>query len=169
MAGRLQRRRGPTARCQAVLAAYAWPGNVRELENAVERAAALCEGNTIRALDLPPEMVESVQAASPEIAELDDETLIVLPGLQETPAPAPSAFNGQAHNGANGENGARANGANGIHHDAVIPLKTFLREQEQTHLNRVMDQCGGDKERAAIALGVSLATLYRKLSGEEKE
>jgi propionate catabolism operon transcriptional regulator len=51
----------------------------------------------------------------------------------------------------------------------VLPLKAFLRTQEQKHLNRVLEQCGGDKEQAAILLGVSVATLYRKLSGEDKE
>ena len=29
------------------LRAYAWPGNVRELQNCIERAAILCEGDTI--------------------------------------------------------------------------------------------------------------------------
>ncbi len=32
-----------------------------------------------------------------------------------------------------------------------------------------MEQCEGDKEKAALVLGVSLATLYRKLSGEDKD
>jgi DNA-binding NtrC family response regulator len=33
---------------------HAWPGNVRELENAIERAVALAEGDTIRPEHLPP-------------------------------------------------------------------------------------------------------------------
>jgi DNA-binding NtrC family response regulator len=37
----------------ARLLEYQWPGNVRELENAIERAAALCEGQLILERDLP--------------------------------------------------------------------------------------------------------------------
>ena len=36
-----------------LLTLYDWPGNVRELENILERAAVLCEDETIRPVDLP--------------------------------------------------------------------------------------------------------------------
>jgi DNA-binding NtrC family response regulator len=39
-----------------ILIKYQWPGNVRELENVIERAYALCVGDTIAPADLPPEI-----------------------------------------------------------------------------------------------------------------
>ncbi len=43
-------------------------------------------------------------------------------------------------------------------------LKGFLRAKEGEYLRQVLDNFGGDKEKAAGALKISLATLYRKLS-----
>jgi DNA-binding NtrC family response regulator len=39
-----------------VLSSYPWPGNIRELENVIERAVLFCDGATLRAADLPPEL-----------------------------------------------------------------------------------------------------------------
>ena len=47
------------------------------------------------------------------------------------------------------------------------PLKNYLREQELTYVNRALAIAGGDKEKAAQLLNVSVATLYRKLAEEE--
>jgi DNA-binding NtrC family response regulator len=45
-------------------------------------------------------------------------------------------------------------------------LKTFLRAKEREYLTQILARCGGDKEKAAAALQISLATLYRKLPGD---
>ena len=37
----------------AVLMSYGWPGNVRQLQNALFRAAVLCEGDALTAADFP--------------------------------------------------------------------------------------------------------------------
>lgn len=59
-----------SAEAMDVLMGYAWPGNIRELENVVERAATLCEGDTITPLDLPPRLLEESAGT-----ELPDKTL----------------------------------------------------------------------------------------------
>jgi len=139
------------------LIAYPWPGNVRELENAIERATTLCESSTVTLADLPPSLLAKVGVSA------DAETLIEhaeLPHIGETQAPVAGP------NGANGSAGSPAAAPNRPL-DSIKPLKNFLREQEQSYLTRVMEVTNGDKEQAAIVLGVSLATLYRKLSGDD--
>lgn len=144
-----------TRQVMEAFGAYDWPGNVRELENALERACALCEGNIIQFIDLPLALQEgaSPQSVVP-FPGSSDTTHRVLDGtLAESVYPlnpslepktkatlVPSAFQG------------------------VEPLKDFLRVQEAAYLSRALAHAGGDKEKAAELLGISLATLYRKLA-----
>ncbi len=46
-------------------------------------------------------------------------------------------------------------------------LKIFLRKKEQEYLLQIINSMGGDKEKAAKALNISLATLYRKIPAQE--
>lgn len=46
-------------------------------------------------------------------------------------------------------------------------LKAFLRTKEREYLEQVLSGVNGDKEQAAKALQISLATLYRKLPGSD--
>jgi transcriptional regulator with PAS, ATPase and Fis domain len=42
-------------------------------------------------------------------------------------------------------------------------LKSARQDFERGHIRRVLEQCGGDKRRAAERLGIDLSSLYRKL------
>jgi DNA-binding NtrC family response regulator len=145
-----------TRQTMEALCAYDWPGNVRELENAIERAMALCEGGVIQAADLPPSLLANVktaasaqggQAAAP-LPAVPDSALYPLHPAADTEAPLAS--------------GPKAA-------EPIRLLKSFLRDQELAYLNRVVQQCGGNKDQAALLLGISVATLYRRLNSEDKE
>jgi len=90
-----------------VLLQYPWPGNVRELRNAVEFAVIRCRGTAVRPGDLPPEILESLDAESSGRADPDD-----------------------------------------------------LRGQ----VLAALEQSGGNRKQAAAILGISRATLYRRLA-----
>jgi len=145
-----------TRQAMEILCAYDWPGNVRELENAIERAVTLAEGEILQAGDLPPSILAAVK---PTDGTIDSQMAAPLPAV-----PASALY--PLHAAIDPDNPPDAPKAGS---EDVLPLKTFLREQEQAHLNKALEQCGGDKEKAALLLGISLATLYRKLSGEDKE
>jgi DNA-binding NtrC family response regulator len=138
-----------TRQAMAALTAHNWPGNVRELENALERASALCDGNVIEVSDFP-QAVRTLAPAGSEMASKTEQgrppDLYPLPDRPHT-APQPGAATGPLK-------------------QALEPLKDFLREQEITYLNRILAHTNGDKEKAAELLGISLATLYRKLAGD---
>ena len=112
-------------RVVTALQCYPWPGNVRELENAVYRAAALCEDDLIRVEDLP----DQVTAGATALPESD-----------------PSDKR--------------------VEEFAGVSLKSYLRDRERAYVRLAVDHFDGDKEKAAQALGVSLATLYRKYNGK---
>jgi len=136
----------------AALAKHTWPGNVRELENAIARACALSDNEIIQLADLPPAL-HSLAGASPSAAQ-ESGDLAPLPQPAAAGKPSPSPL----------EPPAEVQAAPSF--DSIVSLKNYLRDQELAYLNRVLAQVEGNKERAAELLGVSLATLYRKLAGE---
>jgi DNA-binding NtrC family response regulator len=66
--GKPSLRLGDAARAE--LRAYDWPGNIRELENCIERAAILCNRNTIEVADLRLSTAHSADDALSEALDL---------------------------------------------------------------------------------------------------
>ena len=132
-----------TRQAMAALTVYDWPGNVRELENAIERSCALSDTEVIKVDSLPPNVV-TAGLAQPRDQNITDTKFFDLPEQEPT--------NGKT---------AAANPA-----APLVNLRSFMRNQELAYINRALAQAGGDKEKASQALGVSLATLYRRLAEE---
>lgn len=107
---------------QEFLEKYPWPGNISELRNAVERACALAEGESIKPTDLPAKVTQKVEAPlDPSSGE----------GKQRLPIGS--------------------------------TLDEFIRGQEKLFINETLKYNNGSREKTASMLGVSIATLYRKM------
>jgi two-component system response regulator HydG len=161
----------------ARLRGYHWPGNVRELENAVERAVTLARGPIVQVEDLPRfdrppkrRASDSQGLSALTTAELEPvssewhepETSSVEIAPESPPAgprerrPAPWAY-GEMPDA-----------------DAVVAhpeaLRAVLRDRfpsldalERQHIEAALELFEGSRTRAADALGISKATLWRKL------
>jgi DNA-binding NtrC family response regulator len=144
-----------TRQMMETLMAHDWPGNVRELENAIERACTLSETPLLRVSDLPPLLHQYSTGPSSDtvFATLESEA----PGFGVGTSPAAGGT----------ATASTATAAPALTAAAgLAPLRNFIREQELQYISRAMAQSGGDKEKAAALLGISLATLYRKLADE---
>jgi DNA-binding NtrC family response regulator len=144
--GRVREREGTdirsvTPEAMAVLQSHNWPGNVRELENTIFRAALIGDDSTISIDSLPPEMVDAYLAGpTPTVA-----------GAVATAGAAPTLGAPTAPRGAAGVGAA----------GATVPRT--LEEAEKAALEAAWARGGGNVSKVARELGISRATLYRKL------
>jgi DNA-binding NtrC family response regulator len=128
-----------TTEAREALLAYDWPGNVRELENAVARALALNPGGTILPEDLPDAVREAFQGQGivPAAGAAASGTQ---PRLPLPPEPVP---------------------------DPIVADHPSLDELNRRYAHRTLRESGGNKTRAAEALGIDRKTLSRLLGPDE--
>ncbi len=120
-----------------VLMAYGWPGNVRQLQNALFRAAVLCEGNALTAADFPHIAQESTFSK-----RADD-------------------YHAKALSGAS--NSAALSHGPGI---TLYEPSGHLRSLEEIEADVIRLAIGhyrGRMTEVARRLGIGRSTLYRKL------
>lgn len=134
------------------LVAHSWPGNVRELENAIERAVTLTRGRRVSVEDLP--------VMSLGLARRRGD----LTGRGTSVAPFPAV-----HSSIGDRPVSRPPVVFGVHASdpAVIEFPS-LATVEQQHIEAALAHFGGNRTRTSVALGISKATLWRKLKAYAK-
>ena len=132
---------------QYALSKYAYPGNIRELENIVEHAIVLSEDGVIRLEDLP----ESVQE------EAREKTLAIAHQKSETKEVA--AIPLQPSNTAPKQDASRNKGESDEDESEILSLE----EMERRHILHALSVCKNNKTEVCKRLGISRATLWRKL------
>ncbi len=136
-----------TSAAMKAMMQYDWPGNVRELENCVERAVALGNGQIIDLGDLPPSIASGAAAgaAGPGTAGAGGRMAADRPTVLDPDLAAAQAASESPRAPL-----------------ATLPT-TDLEDIERATIQRVFEQVKGDKALAGRMLGISRATLYRKL------
>ncbi len=129
------------------LTSYHWPGNVRELENAVERAVTLARGTRVEVEDLPRLGRAGARLGVPSDGVFRTPVPLAGPTTSmewEPVAPRPSPI------------------------EAEIAGFPTLKEMERRHIERALAHFKGSRTRTCKALGISKATLWRKLKSYEQ-
>ena len=130
------------------LTKYPYPGNIRELENIIEHAIVLAEGGVIRLEDLPEEVQEGAREQTMAIPHIKDAAKVAEVSEPETLPGISFESSSKSAQAQASENS-----------DELLSLE----EMERRHILHALSVCGGNKTEVCKRLGISRATLWRKL------
>ncbi|WP_432798532.1 sigma-54-dependent transcriptional regulator [Poriferisphaera sp. WC338] len=134
---------------------YNWPGNVRELINTIERAIVLYDGPILELDMLPPEVLGQPPIENDIITHAEAEELHHTP-IPAPPAPASSTIDTPA---APQTHPPSPNPESPTHPNEIIPIDQL----ERRAIEHAIHVCQGSPGKAARKLGISEATIYRKI------
>ncbi len=153
----------------AVLTRHKWPGNVRELENVIYRSAVIAQGDAILVKDLPSEIrgaagIDPAIPASvaPTGSEAPLETLKV--GAPEIPSPDKVVAATVATTISTAEGHMTLERAlDFVFGELAKEEAEMLPHLEREMINRAIKASDGDVSAAARQLGLTKATLQKRL------
>ncbi len=135
---------------------YHWPGNVRELLNIVERMIVLSDGQSVEMSDLPAFVRDPSDGSAAKIAAANGNPPAALPAVSHVSPSVPSA---PARIGEMAPDGPEF--------DAML-AKMTLDDLENAAIASALRRFHNNRTRAAMALGISVRTLQRKVGPHSK-
>jgi DNA-binding NtrC family response regulator len=170
-----------SAEAMAVLTKHRWPGNVRELENVIYRSAVIAQGDTILLKDLPVEIRDAAGAALPPapaagtIPPMTSPTAVMSTQASSVPFDTLRTVAAESAALAHARQVAEAFAAPAEPALTVERALDFLHEQlsggeesilgrfEREMIVRVLKAEGGNMVRASEKLGITRATLRKRV------
>ncbi len=143
---------------------YDWPGNVRELRNVMERVISLSPGEKIGIAHLPAKIADGAcREARPPLPPAPPQSaprLPPAPQLQAAPPLSPAPL----------QPDPLLSSASPLPFAPPLPpaphamLAGRVADFERVLLFETLERCNGNREQTARALGISVSTLWRRLS-----
>ncbi len=133
----------------AFIDSYSWPGNVRQLKHAIYSAYYTCEKGVVKLSDFPAYLTndEKVVFAHHPDMQNDPSSAIKVPNKGDSSEAEPIRFREDAPTSV-----------------FESPLPTLsLQELERFAINEALERTNNDVLQASKLLGISKATMYRKL------
>ncbi|TNH79057.1 sigma-54-dependent Fis family transcriptional regulator [Aeromonas hydrophila] len=169
---------GLSPEVMALLEGYRWPGNVRELSNLIEYLVNVVQaGEVIESILLPPNILRNQRSGADEpsrsTAQIARMPLSPDPyshGVLADPELSSAAGNSASASGtpwSSPEASLPEPGAGQVERGLALPLgENGLENMEKQMIEETLLRLG-NKKLAAQALGIGIATLYRKIKKYE--
>ena len=172
-----------------ILKAYKWPGNVRELENALHSASVVSKGKRILTKDLPntlhstPTPSSTIEQSKPAnvtepVVPSDQSDEIAEPVVRPDQPPSPVFGESPAHEGPKQQTQNAGNTPpSSISLEESFDIayahlrakgdKNLIEEMEKEVIRRALQECGGNQVKASALLGITRATLRKRIDSYE--
>jgi len=169
-----------------LLGRYPWPGNVRELENVLHSASVISKGKRILSKDLPATLISEIENKSSSESKSDDK-LEAQPSVfsevhdsadQPPSVPPPSEpqddrINFGEKNVQDGQEFSGSNAPSSISIEESFDIayaharqntdRNLIETVEKEIIQRALKECGGNQVKASALLGITRATLRKRI------
>jgi len=169
-----------------LLGRYPWPGNVRELENVLHSASVISKGKRILSKDLPATLISEIENKSSSESKSDDK-LEAQPSVfsevhdsaDQPPSVAPPSepqddrINFGEKNVQDGQEFSGSNAPSSISIEESFDIayaharqntdRNLIETVEKEIIQRALKECGGNQVKASALLGITRATLRKRI------